>query len=314
VGGALPDPPASAPQVGPATVTVRTVAECDHDSIVEALALARSLRAFGGSQAAANCEVYFVDRLPDDVAPFESLDVTLGVVEGLDSRCPHANKLQMLRPVETDYLLAVDCDVLVAADFSRFLTGEAVASAIDWGDWMVPGGWSELFAAASIPFPHQRVLTSRLRQETIHYANSGVLVVPRRHVETLREAWSTRLAELLEMADRRDWWGPKQRYFTDQIALALANHGGDFPTRVLPLEMNWLLKFDDLPLELGAEWRRPLLMHSIHRMDFESGHLLPHRYRGCNEAISRYNALLDPVPEEQLTRALREFEENDRGW
>src|SRR3954467_834800 len=46
VGGGLPDPPASAPRVGPVTVTVRTVAECDHDSIVEALALARSLRAF----------------------------------------------------------------------------------------------------------------------------------------------------------------------------------------------------------------------------------------------------------------------------
>src|SRR4051794_21200067 len=106
--GELPDPPASAARVGPPTVTVRTVAECDHDSIIEALALARSLRAFGGSQAAVECEVYFVGRLPDDVAPFEALDVTLGVVEALDSRCPHANKLQMLRPVETDYLLAVD--------------------------------------------------------------------------------------------------------------------------------------------------------------------------------------------------------------
>ncbi|MCW2987815.1 MAG: hypothetical protein JWM24_753 [Solirubrobacterales bacterium] len=295
-------------------MTVRTVAECDRESIVEALALARSLRAFGGSQATAPCEIHFIERLPDDLAPFERLGASVTVVERLDQRCPHANKLQMLRPVETDYLLAVDCDVVVAADFIRFLVGDAVASAIDWGDWMVPGGWAELFAAAAIPLPPQRMLTTRLWQETVHYANSGVLVVPRQHVQPLREEWSTRLGDLLDAAERRAWWGPKQRYFADQIALALTNHCGRFPTRVLPLEMNWLLKFDDLPPELCAAQRRPLLMHSIHRMDFESGHLLPHRYQGCNEAIDRYNALLDPVPEGRLEEALRVFGENDRGW
>jgi hypothetical protein len=310
----LPDPPAPGPRREIPTVTVRTVAECDRDSLVEALTLARSLRAFGGAQASAACEIHLVDRVPDDLAPFERLGATVSRVEPFDWRCPHANKLQMLEPVETDYLLAVDCDVVVAADFSRFIAGEAVASAVDWGDWMVPGGWTELFAAAEIPFPRQRMRTARLWQETIHYPNSGVLVVPRQHVKALREEWSARLADLLDNADRRPWWGDKQRYFADQIALALTNHSGRFPTAVLPLEMNWLLKFDDLPLELGAAERRPLLMHSIHRMDFASGHLLPHAYPGCAEAIDRYNRLLDPVPEGQLEEALRAFEANDRGW
>jgi hypothetical protein len=311
---ALPDPGASMPGRVSPTVTVRAVAECNREGIVEALALARSLRAFGGSQAAAACEIAFVEHRPEDLAPFEQLGASVRVVERFDERCPHANKLQMLGPVETDYLLALDCDVVVAGDFSRFLAGRAVASAIDWGDWMVPGRWPELLAAASIPFPHQRFLTTRLWQETIHYPNSGVVVVPREQVGALREEWSGRLRELLETAGARPWWGDRQRYFTDQIALALANHSGRFPTRVLPLEMNWLLKFDDLPAELGAEERRPLLMHSIHRMDFESGHLLPHRYAGCQQAIARYNALLGPVPEGRLRQALRSFEESDRGW
>jgi hypothetical protein len=312
----LPEPQASTTRSQPPapSVTVRTVLECDRESIIEALALVRSLRAFGGLQAEARCEVHFVEQLPQDPAPFEALGATLRRVERFDQRCPHANKLQMHYPIETDYLLALDCDVVVAGDFSRFLIGDAVASAVDWGDWMKPGGWEELFAAASIPFPAQRTLTARLWQETVHYPNSGVLVVPRRRTESLREEWTQRLRDLLDAAERRDWWGDKQRYFTDQISLALANHSGAFPTRILPIEMNWLLKFDDLPVELGAELRRPLLLHSIHRMDFESGHLLPHRYAEIDAAIRRYNALLDPVPESQLREALRRFEENDRGW
>jgi hypothetical protein len=295
-------------------VTVRTVVEARHDSVVEALALVRSLRAFGGAQAQAPCEVHFVESPPANVEAFEELGATIRTVERLDPRSPHANKLQMLYPVQTDYLLALDCDVVVAGDFSRQLRGEAVASAVDWGDWMTPGGWAQLFAAASIPFPHQRLLTTRLCQETVHYPNTGVLVVPNQHVETLREEWEDRLRDLLDRAESRSWWGDKLPYFVDQISCALANHSGRFPTRVLPLEMNWLLKFDDLPPELGAPARRPLLMHSIHRMDFESGHLLPHAYPGCQEAIERYNALLEPAPPEQLERALREFEANDRGW
>jgi len=314
--GQLPAPAATAepPGAGAPRVTVRTVAEADRDSVVEALALVRSLRAFGGSQAEAPCEVHFVEAVPDDVSAFEQLGAAIRRVDRLDPRCPHANKLQMLYPVETDYLLAVDCDVVVAADFSPQLRGEAVASAVDWGDWMVPGGWAKLFDAAAIPLPSQRVLSTRLGQETVHYPNTGVMVVPRQHVEPLRGEWETRLRDLLDRADERDWWGEKQRYFTDQISCALANHSGRFPTRVLPLEMNWLLKFDDLPPELGAPHRRPLLMHSIHRMDFASGHLLPHAYPGCQEAIGRYNALLEPVPRERLEQALREFEANDRGW
>jgi hypothetical protein len=311
----LPDPPAPPPQNPRSpTVTVRTVLECERESIVEALTLARSLRAFGGSQAQAACEIHFVERKPDDLALFAELGATVRVVERFDERCPHANKIRMLYPVQTDYLLAVDCDVVVAGDFTRFLVGEAVATATDWGDWMVEGRWDELFNSASIPFPHQRTITPRFWQETIHYPNSGVVVVPRRHVETLHGEWSMHVHELLDKAGERDWWGPKQSYFVDQIALGLANHSGRFPTRALPLEMNWLLKFDDLPSELGADERRPLLMHSIHRMDFETGHLLPHNYRGCREAIARYNALLEPVPEARLLEALRAFEETDRGW
>lgn len=312
----LPQPQASGTrdERPPRSVTLRTVAECEPASIVEALALARSLRAFGGSHAEAPCEVHFVERLPDDPGAFEELGVKLVPVDRFDERCPHANKLRVHYPVETDYLLAVDCDVVVAGDFSRFLTGEAVASAVDWGDWMVPGGWEKLFDAAGIPFPAERMLTTRLWQETVHYPNSGVLVVPQRHIEALHAEWSKRVRELLEAAERRDWWGNKQHYFADQISLALANHSGAFPSRVLPIEMNWLLKFDDLPAELAPERRRPLLLHSIHRMDFESGHLLPHRYPLVEEAIRRYNALLEPVAEEQLEEALRRFETSDRGW
>ena len=311
----LPSPAAPPPATRPVpTATVRTVLECDRNSIVEALALVRSLRAFGGAQAQAPCEVHFVERAPADVKAFEELGARIEVVDRLDPRCPHANKIRMIYPVETDYLLAVDCDVIVAGDFSRYLVGEAVATAADWGDWMVQGRWVELFAAAGIPYPDERTLTARFWQETVHYPNSGVIVAPRDRVPALSAEWTRRLVELLDAASARDWWAAKQSYFADQIALTLTNHSGRFPTRVLPLEMNWLLKFDDLPEELCANERRPLLMHSIHRMDFESGHLLPHTYRGCAEAIRRYNALLDPVPEQQLLDALRAFEEADRGW
>jgi len=275
---------------------------------------ARSLRAFGGAQAQAPVELHFVESAPADLAPFEALGADVRVVERFDPRSPHANKLQMVYAVETDYLVALDCDVVVAGDFSRYLVGEAVGTATDWGDWMAAEGWERLFTETAIPFPQERALTIRFWQETIHYPNSGVVVAPGVHVDALRDEWERRVRELLDRANERPWWGSKQRYFADQIGLALANHSGRFPTRILPLEMNWLLKFDDLPDELNANERRPLLMHSIHRMQFPSGHLLPHTYRGCQEAINRYNALLDPIDEDVLAEARREFDRGDRGW
>lgn len=281
-------PPMDRPQP---SVTVRAVLENDARSITEGLTLARSLRAFGGALSTSPCELFFVETIPDDVDAFDRLDVTLRTCGRFDERCPHANKLGMLLPVETDYLLAVDADIVVCEDVSPYLLGDAVAAMPAWGDWMPPGRWEELFADAGVDMPRDRIITTRFWQETIPYYNGGVVITPREHVEALADSWVEHVRHLLDAADSRPWWGRAETYFLDQLALALVM-GGDLPRRDLPIEMNWMLHCADLPEHLGLASRRPLLMHTTHRMDYTTGRILDAPYPHCQAAVERYNALL----------------------
>ena len=298
--GERPDPPpvarVSSARAEAPTVTVRAVLEDTPRFLAEGLALVRSLRAFGGPHANAPCELHFVERLPDDVSALAELDVTLKTVDRFDARTPHANKLGMFYPVETDYLLAVDADILVCADITPHLVGDAIAAVPAYGSVLAEAHWRELFAAAGLPFPAERVLAIGDGSEMIPYFNSGVLVVPKRQAATLAAVWAKHLTDLLDAPADRAWWGELQRFHVGQIALALAVGSDRFPHRALPIEMNYLLGFDR-PEALDPGTRQPLLLHVLHRMNFDTGRIfdrgrLTAGYgRPAREAIARYNEL-----------------------
>ncbi len=281
-------------------MTVRAVLENTDAFIAEGLALARSLRAFGGPHADARCELHFVECTPHDTTQFDALGVTLTTVPRFDRRSPQSNKLGMFHPVETDYLLAVDADVLVVGDVTPYLIGTAIAAVpANAAKVLSHARWQEVFADAGVSFPSDRLLAPFSWQETIPYFNSGVLVVPGTRVASLREEWVRRTHELFEADDARDWWSTPQRAHVNQIALAIAASTGAFPRRALPIEMNYMLIDDELPAAHDGEHRVPLLLHVFHRIDFASGRVVgsatavPGHHRPVREAIERYNALLE---------------------
>lgn len=279
------------------TVTVRVVLEDTRRFHGEVLTLLRSLRAFGGPYAHASCELHFVERQPADVSAFAELGATFKTVARFDARTPHANKLGMFYPVQTDYLLAVDADILVCGDITPYLVGDAVAAVPAYGSVLTEARWRELFDAAGLAFPADRVLTVADGSEMVPYFNSGVVVVPSRHAATLGAVWSRYLTELLDAGPDRAWWEASQRHHVGQIALALAMCSGLFPRRVLPMEMNYMLDFV-LPEALDPDTREPVLLHVLHRMDLDTGRVfgrgdLTAAYHApARAAIARYNALL----------------------
>ena len=99
-----------------------------------------------------------------------------------------------------------------------------------------------------------------------------MLVVPKRHAATLAAVWASQLTDLLDACAERAWLGESQRFYVDQIALALAFGSGRFPHRSLPIEMNYLLGFDR-PEALDPGTRRPVLLHVLHRMNFDTGRI-----------------------------------------
>src|SRR5262245_24290551 len=175
----------------PRRLTVVCTAEPQEPFLTEAFHLFRTLRIFGGTAAESQCVACFVGSVPGRAAErFAELGVLIQIVDRVDDRCPHANKIRMIEPhPDTAYLVALDTDIVVARDFSEHLTGNAFVAKIVDHDPLTEENWRQLFARFGMQSPLARYLTSFHNAETIPYFNSGVLCVPNQATIALREAW-----------------------------------------------------------------------------------------------------------------------------
>jgi len=275
----------------PERVVVACVAENTPRFHHEVVYLFKSLRYFGGRLADAPGIVYFVGSVNAEVAAtLAALDVTVQIVDRLDERCPHANKIQMLDDTKDhDYLVAVDTDIVVVRDFSFQLIGNSIAAKPADSDPLTLVQWQKIFGYFNLQLPQTRCLTSFTLSETIPYFNSGVIVIPRMWVSRLRTLWREYIVRLL------DAYGDlveieEHRFFTDQIALSLAIARGEMPIRELPLEMNFPIHHpvhDDLEPTRIAPW----LLHHHHRWS-DSNRLADCCYENINREIRRIHAAL----------------------
>lgn len=242
--------------------------------------------------AHARRRLYVVGELDEGLhSTLTGLAVEIVPVKAFDERCPHANKLKMfVDEDDVDYLVALDTDVVITGDFSHEVRGSAVAAKqVDQDPFGIPN-WMTLFEYFSVPFPSARFLTHFAFAETIPYFNSGVLIVPMTAMSRLAAPWGRFVTRLLEAYDELPQEIVKHRFFTDQIALALALADSQIPFRALPLEMNFPTH---RPLSPDVQTDRvaPLILHHHHRLDDE-GLMLPTGYCEPDTAIARANAVM----------------------
>jgi hypothetical protein len=271
-------------------VIVACVAENREPFLREVAYLFKSLRQFGGNLAQARCIAYFVGSA--DFAATESLaelGVSVKIVEPLDSRCPHANKIRMLDDTEdSDYLVALDIDTVVARDFSAYIQGSAIAAKPAGQSRLTVRQWEALFRYFELDIPLARYMTTATMRETIPYFNTGVVIAPKQHVSCLRETWGSFVARLLMAHNDLPELAEVRPVFYDQFALALALASGRLPYRALPLEMNFPTD-RQVNAALEPERLAPYILHHHHRLS-EAGDVLPCPYENVNTMIERINA------------------------
>jgi hypothetical protein len=210
------------------------------------------------------------------------LGVDVRVSSPVHPAVPQANKLRMLdEPDRYDVLFALDTDVLVTGDFTKYAGDSFRAKPAD-ADPIEE--WPEIFDAAGVPFPAERVVTTTEPKETVPYFNSGVLVIPAPLVEPLRDRWLARLQMPM------DWPSVRNRPWTrDQIALTLALADVGVVCDPLPVAANFPTT---VPTRVGdPDEIRPELVHHHHRVS-RLGEVLRVGYAQPDAAIAAANAVV----------------------
>lgn len=209
--------------------------------------LVGSARRHGGALADAPILVNLLDSAdPAFAARMEAAGVETRVVPRLQPGVATVNKLRMLESDDrddVDVLLAVDCDIAVAADPTPYVTCDAIGVVPADVDCFTEREWRGVDASLELP-PSARSLRAACTGRPMRpYFNSGVIAVPRRLRAPLLDAWTAALRDLDALYDREPALIPRsKRFFADQVALAIALRRGlpwtgasralNFPTHV----------------------------------------------------------------------------------
>jgi len=262
--------------------------------IHEMLFLFRSILRFGGSLADSQKIVYFTGNIDSSLKEiFSSMGVHVHIIEEEIKEIPHANKIQMLHfsdKEDFDYLVMLDTDVVIARDFSNFIGIEKVGCKIASVDPLGMELWKNLFEYFGLELPTERYKTALTMIETIPYFNSGVLIIPKKFVKSLYNIWKLYIFKMLEAYGELKEIS-QHRFFTDQIALALALVDCKIPHYTLPVEMNFTLR-GPYPQDHNPEFIDPYIIHHHHETD-SNGKILKCLHHTPNKAIDRVNSILD---------------------
>jgi hypothetical protein len=253
--------------------------------------LVGSARRLGGSASVSPIVVNMVDRADRAFTErMERLDVEVRVVPRMtDSDAPHANKLRMLELHEShnfDVLLALDCDVVVAADPTPHLFTYAVGVVPADVDPFSERQWRRVFDGLGLDPRERSVCATTTGRPMYPYFNSGVVTVPHSLCPALLDAWTQALRDVHGLWRRSPNVVPRaKRFFTDQIALMVAMARG-VPSRVAGRELNFATHVDlHRPTVQGLE---PAILHYHGAIDAR-GFLLMPRSRVAAEAADRVN-------------------------
>jgi hypothetical protein len=125
------------------------------------------------------------DRLRD-------LRVEVRVVPEVEPRFRFANKLAMFdgeAREETDLLVALDSDIVVAGDFSGYLEPAVVQAKQPDGDLLTLELWRRIFECFDLGLPPERYPTHLRPHWTHAYFSTGVVLAPAAVLRPLHDRW-----------------------------------------------------------------------------------------------------------------------------
>jgi len=251
--------------------------------------LFKSLKMYGGKLSQSK-KIACFSEIPDPLITkkLENLGVKIKIIDEVDTRSPHSNKIQMLSLYDSedfDILVALDSDIVVIDDFTNYLDLESFCAKPVDQDPLSIDDWKILFDYFQINLPSERYFTSFHMTKTIPYFNSGVLIIPKKFLSNLYESWKFYAKKLLDSYD--DLPNIKKfSFFTDQFSLSLSLASLQIPIKPLPVEMNFpthvAIHESLLPEELT-----PILLHYHH---FSSIGTITHcPYENINKIIDNVN-------------------------
>ena len=164
--------------------------------------LFRSINAYGGKLSKAEKIACFSESVSDEtISSLEKLGVKTRLIEPIDSRCVHANKIQMLglsEEVDFDVLVALDTDIIILKDFSNLIDEKKIRALRDDVDPLGLDNWKILFEHFGLKLPNERFHTYKDWKKTIPYFNTGVLFIPQPYVSQLYKIWKSYTIKLLD--------------------------------------------------------------------------------------------------------------------
>lgn len=277
--------------------------------------LAGTIRALGGSSAGCQIVVNVVGGADQAfVRRMEALNAEVRVVQPIvHGGVAQANKLRMLEIHERDdfdVLLAVDCDIAVAGDPARHVSGDAISVVPADKDPFTDRQWRGIFAGLELEQRERSVRVTMTGRPMYPYFNSGVIGVPRDQCADLFAAWTQALKDLDDLWRREPNLIPKQRrFYTEQLGLSVALWRG-LPWAVASKELNFATH---VPLHgRTVAGLRPVLLH-YHSFIDEDGFLYRPFCQVAEESADRinrsradalglaYSGLRDPPARERAT-------------
>ncbi len=305
------------PRLDMTRVTVATAIEDRSPYTDEAVTLFKSLDVFGGRVRAARRRACFIDEVsPESRRRLEELGVDVSVREALDPRFPFTNKIRMFDPADnqdTDLLVALDSDVIVAGDFAEYLDPTLVQAKQADGDALSLELWDRMFAHFGLTLPSERYPASLFPGWTHAYFNTGVLLVPGAHLADIYARWPHFVEAIVSARDTfaelaghmegnvPDYGGAvasdlRSLVFAEQWAFSLTLRELGAPYAVLPLAMNFPAPYSD-DLEPGAYIRPRFLPDAIAPLLVHHHHCSPERltrtgYEQPDRVLARVDAEL----------------------
>ena len=257
--------------------------------------LFRTLNEFGGKLSDTKKIAVFTEN--PDPALKNSLDtqqVEIQIAESLNKNYPYENALLVLQEgikENVDVIVMLDSDVVIAKDFSSFLSDSKILIKPEDRDPFTLDEWKELFNLFNVPFPKERVYTSCFRQETIPYFNIGVVIIPKKYALQLLKEWKFFIKEILEKKNLLPEIFSKNLFFTTQIAFSLALIKSKFPYDPLPLSMNYPYS-GTVHASENPESLDPYIIHHHHSI-LENRNLMHCPYENINVKIDEINTFLE---------------------
>ncbi|MEW4267082.1 methyltransferase [Priestia aryabhattai] len=203
------------------------------------LRLVQSIRWFGGNMAGVNIFVCIVDEAdPSFVDELKKWGAFVRIVTRFSMKHPPSNKLRLFELPEInsyDTIMFLDCDTVIVQDPTPYIDGQHFQAKIANGCSVSHERFKKLFKYYRLSLPKRDYWTSKSKQRTIFYCNTGVLIFPQPILQAFFPVWKKYTEDLANKPHLLK----KAHFFCEQASLSLAFVKKPIPYKKLTNQMNF---------------------------------------------------------------------------